>query len=97
MNASLDILDIGCGTGLAGAWLKDYARSLVGVDLSEQVRVGEGAAQGERGGGEGRHLARDDGPWPRAPLRHDHVGGQHEGAAGELGVSQERLAGVGYG
>jgi len=37
MNASLDILDIGCGTGLAGAWLKDYARSLVGVDLSEQM------------------------------------------------------------
>lgn len=37
MNNSLDILDIGCGTGLAGAWLKDYAKSLVGVDISEQM------------------------------------------------------------
>jgi predicted TPR repeat methyltransferase len=37
MNGSLDILDIGCGTGLAGAWLKDYARTLVGVDLSEEM------------------------------------------------------------
>ena len=31
MNNTLDILDLGCGTGLAGAWLKDYAKSLVGV------------------------------------------------------------------
>jgi len=37
VNATKDILDIGCGTGLAGAWLKDYARNLVGVDLSEQM------------------------------------------------------------
>lgn len=37
MSDRLDILDIGCGTGLAGAWLKDYAKSLVGVDLSEQM------------------------------------------------------------
>ncbi len=37
INASLDILDIGCGTGLAGAWLKDYAKTLIGVDLSEQM------------------------------------------------------------
>ena len=37
VNATKDILDIGCGTGLAGAWLKDYARTLVGVDLSEQM------------------------------------------------------------
>lgn len=37
LNGSLDILDIGCGTGLAGAWLKDYAKSLVGVDLSERM------------------------------------------------------------
>jgi len=28
---------LGCGTGLAGAWLKDYAKTLVGVDLSEQM------------------------------------------------------------
>ena len=37
MNKTLDILDIGCGTGGAGAWLKDYARSMVGVDLSEKM------------------------------------------------------------
>lgn len=37
VNGTLDILDIGCGTGLAGAWLKDYARTMVGVDLSEQM------------------------------------------------------------
>ena len=37
MNKTLDILDIGCGTGGAGAWLKDYARSLTGIDLSENM------------------------------------------------------------
>jgi predicted TPR repeat methyltransferase len=37
MNRSLDILDIGCGTGLAGAWLKDYAQHLVGVDISPEM------------------------------------------------------------
>ena len=37
MNKTLDILDLGCGTGGAGAWLKDYARSLVGVDLSDNM------------------------------------------------------------
>ncbi len=26
INNTLDILDLGCGTGLAGAWLKDYAK-----------------------------------------------------------------------
>jgi predicted TPR repeat methyltransferase len=35
INNTLDILDLGCGTGLAGAWLKDYANTLTGVDLSE--------------------------------------------------------------
>lgn len=35
INNTLDILDLGCGTGLAGAWLKDYANSLTGVDLSD--------------------------------------------------------------
>jgi hypothetical protein len=29
VNNSLDVLDLGCGTGLAGAWLKDYAKTLV--------------------------------------------------------------------
>ncbi|BBO67190.1 hypothetical protein DSCA_11200 [Desulfosarcina alkanivorans] len=33
-DASLDILDAGCGTGLCGPLLKPYARKLVGVDLS---------------------------------------------------------------
>eukprot|EP01035_Chromulina_nebulosa_P020899 gene20899-27089_t len=37
MDRKLDILDLGCGTGLAGAWLKDYAKSLVGVDISDQM------------------------------------------------------------
>ncbi len=34
MNRSLCILDLGCGTGLAGAWLKDYSACLTGVDIS---------------------------------------------------------------
>ena len=34
IQKSLDILDLGCGTGLAGAWLEDYAKSMIGVDLS---------------------------------------------------------------
>ena len=29
-----DVLDAGCGTGLCGALLKPFARSLTGVDLS---------------------------------------------------------------
>jgi predicted TPR repeat methyltransferase len=33
-NRSLDILDVGCGTGLCGPLLAPYARKLVGVDLS---------------------------------------------------------------
>jgi len=37
INATLEVLDLGCGTGLAGAWLKDYAKLLVGVDLSEKM------------------------------------------------------------
>ncbi len=37
INNTLDILDLGCGTGLAGAWLKDYANSITGVDLSENM------------------------------------------------------------
>lgn len=34
LNESLDILDLGCGTGLVGSWFRDYARKLVGVDIS---------------------------------------------------------------
>jgi predicted TPR repeat methyltransferase len=33
-SAGLDVLDAGCGTGLCGAFLRAYARRLVGVDLS---------------------------------------------------------------
>jgi predicted TPR repeat methyltransferase len=33
-NHALDILDVGCGTGLCGPLLAPYARSLVGMDLS---------------------------------------------------------------
>lgn len=34
LNQSLDILDLGCGTGLVGSWFKDYGRKIVGVDVS---------------------------------------------------------------
>lgn len=34
MNHTLDVLDLGCGTGQTGAWMKDYARTMVGVDIS---------------------------------------------------------------
>jgi predicted TPR repeat methyltransferase len=33
-SRALDILDVGCGTGLCGPLLAPYARSLVGMDLS---------------------------------------------------------------
>ena len=33
-TAALDVVDAGCGTGLCGPHLKQYARHLVGVDLS---------------------------------------------------------------
>ncbi|WP_167759702.1 tetratricopeptide repeat protein [Massilia horti] len=34
---SMDVLDLGCGTGLFGGHLREYARTLVGVDLSEKM------------------------------------------------------------
>ena len=34
-DGSLDVLDIGCGTGLCGPVLRPYAQRLTGVDLSE--------------------------------------------------------------
>ena len=34
---SLDILDLGCGTGLMGVQLRSIAKSLVGVDLSQKM------------------------------------------------------------
>lgn len=33
-NSGLDVLDLGCGTGLCAAMLRPYARRLAGVDLS---------------------------------------------------------------
>jgi len=36
-RADLDVLDLGCGTGLAAAALRPRARRLVGVDLSEAM------------------------------------------------------------
>jgi predicted TPR repeat methyltransferase len=34
---SLDVLDLGCGTGLCGALLRPVARTMVGVDLSPKM------------------------------------------------------------
>jgi predicted TPR repeat methyltransferase len=36
-DAALDVLDLGCGTGLCGPMLRPYARRLVGIDLSERM------------------------------------------------------------
>lgn len=36
-NHDLDILDLGCGTGLCGEVFKPYAKKLIGVDLSEKM------------------------------------------------------------
>ena len=41
--SSLDILDVGCGTGLAAALLKPHAQRLVGVDLSPKMLAKAGA------------------------------------------------------
>jgi predicted TPR repeat methyltransferase len=35
--ASLDILDLGCGTGLCGLQFRDWAKTLIGVDLSANM------------------------------------------------------------
>lgn len=42
-ESSLDVLDIGCGTGLAAALLKPHAQRLVGVDLSPKMLAKAGA------------------------------------------------------
>lgn len=36
-SQSLDVLDLGCGTGLCGTTIKPYAKSLIGVDLSSKM------------------------------------------------------------
>jgi predicted TPR repeat methyltransferase len=36
-NQHFDILDLGCGTGLAGEALIDLAKTLVGIDLSKEM------------------------------------------------------------
>lgn len=36
-NRELDVLDAGCGTGLAAPMLRGYARRLIGVDLSPRM------------------------------------------------------------
>ncbi|MGD9638262.1 MAG: tetratricopeptide repeat protein [Alphaproteobacteria bacterium] len=36
-QAGLNILDLGCGTGLCGKILKPYAQTLVGIDLSSKM------------------------------------------------------------
>ena len=36
-QAVLDVLDLGCGTGLCGPLLRPYARTLAGVDLSGEM------------------------------------------------------------
>ena len=37
VSGPLHVLDLGCGTGLAGSWVKDYAKSLTGVDVSSEM------------------------------------------------------------
>lgn len=41
--STLDVLDVGCGTGLGAALLKPHARRLVGVDLSPKMLAKAGA------------------------------------------------------
>lgn len=43
--AALDVLDAGCGTGLAGPLLRPYARRLVGLDLSKHM-LGQAQVRG---------------------------------------------------
>lgn len=37
VNKQFDILDLGCGTGLAGEALIDFSKTLVGIDLSKEM------------------------------------------------------------
>ena len=44
-DGRLDVLDLGCGTGLCAGFLRPYARRLAGVDLSAGM-LGKAAARG---------------------------------------------------
>ncbi|MGZ6037909.1 MAG: tetratricopeptide repeat protein [Phenylobacterium sp.] len=44
-DGSLDVLDLGCGTGLCASFLRPYARLLVGIDLSAGM-LAKAAARG---------------------------------------------------
>ena len=46
-HAALDVLDAGCGTGLCGAFLRSYARRLVGVDAMVCSLSAKGLTHGE--------------------------------------------------
>lgn len=37
LNKTLEVLDLGCGTGLCGSWFADYSSRLVGVDISQRM------------------------------------------------------------
>jgi len=37
LNRSMNVLDLGCGTGLSGAWFIDYSKTLTGVDVSSKM------------------------------------------------------------
>jgi predicted TPR repeat methyltransferase len=42
-RAALDVMDIGCGTGLCGPLVRPYARQLIGVDLAPRMLERAGA------------------------------------------------------
>jgi predicted TPR repeat methyltransferase len=44
-SVALDVLDLGCGTGLCGEWFRPLAQWLVGVDLSSEM-LGQARARG---------------------------------------------------
>jgi predicted TPR repeat methyltransferase len=44
-SVALDVLDLGCGTGLCGEWFRPLAQWLVGVDLSSEM-LGQARTRG---------------------------------------------------
>lgn len=65
----IDILDLGCGTGLCGEWFRPLARRLVGVDLS----AGMLANARRRGCFDELHCAELTGYLQRCPERFDLI------------------------